>query len=318
MRSLTLAPLLALVLAPLGCGSPTPGPTASYSAEQLNAITGRIVDEDGPTPAATAAPMPSSDGGGEAEPPPPPQPAGLRVIHASPDRTLASVSAFLDDSAVAAVQGLAYKGVAGYVELTPGDHAVVLRRANAAAGAPPALSVRTDTLDPGERSTAIVYGVTVGTARLALAAGTDLLGLPEEGKARVRFFHALVGLGAVDLCLPGTAARPAAPNQPAVAATPASTLFANVAYGAFGSAQGGAYVDLPSGSPVVLQVRAQNARPCTGPVRGTVTVTPPSASVVTTVAVGRVVGAPAVPRELLVCLDAPVSGAPSCAAVAIR
>jgi hypothetical protein len=53
-------------------------------------------------------------------------------------------------------------------------------------------------------------------------------------------------------------------------------------------------------------------------VRGTVTVTPPSASVVTTVAVGRVVGAPAVPRELLVCLDAPVSGAPSCAAVAIR
>lgn len=317
MRPLTVSSLFALALAPLACGGPTPGPTASYTAEQLNAITGPIIDVDGPTPPATPLPVSPDEGGGAAEPPAP-QPAGIRFIHASPDRGLASVSAFLDDSAVAAVQGIAYKSVAGYVEVTPGDHAVVLRRANAPAGAAPALSVRTDTLDPGARSTAIVYGLTTGTSRLALAAGVDLLGLPEEGKARVRFFHALVGVGAVDVCRPGAPARPAAANQPATPATPASAVFANVAYGAFGAVQGGAYADLPSGAPLVLQLRAQNARPCTGLVRGTVTITPPGASVVTAVAVGRVVGAPAVPRELLVCVDAPVSGAPSCRAVAMR
>jgi len=317
MRPLTPPSLLALALAPLACGGPTPGPTASYTAEQLNAITGPIIDVDGPTPPATPGPVSPDEGGGAAEPPPP-QPSGLRLIHASPDRALASVSAFLDDSAVAAVQGLAYKAVAGYVEVTPGDHAVVLRRPNAPAGSAPALSVRTDTLDPGARSTAIVYGLAAGTSRLALATGVDLLGLPEEGKARVRFFHALVGLGAVDVCHPGTPARPAAANQPAQAATPASVVFANVAYGAFGVVQGGAYADLPSGAPVLLQLRAQNARPCTGLVRGAVTVTLPGASVVTAVAVGRVVGAPTVARELLVCVDAPVSGAPSCRAVAVR
>lgn len=317
MRIQPLLPLLPLALA-AGCGGATPAPAPAYTAEQLNAIAGRLYDEDSNASAgAVPAPAPDDGGGGEAAPPPP-QPAGIRVIHASPDRALGSVSAFLDDSAVAAVQGLAYKGIAGYLEVTPGAHGLALRRASAPAAAPPALSLRTDELDAAARYTAVVYGLAAGTPRLAVAVGTDMLGLPEEGKARVRFFHALVGVGAVDLCLAGRPARAAAPNQPAQAAVPASPVFANVVYGAFGAAQGGQYTDVAAGAPVTLQVRAQNARACTGALRGTVTLTPASASVVTAVAVGRAVGAPPVARELLVCADAPVSGAPSCAAVPIR
>ena len=320
MRTLPPFAPTALALATLACGAAAPAPTASYSTEQLNAVAGRIADEEqGASSGAVTPPAGPIDGpGGEPAEPPPPQPAGLRVIHASPDRTLASVSAFLDDSAVAAVQGLAYKNIAGYLELTPGAHGLVLRRPNAPAAAAPALSLRTDDLDAGGRYTAIVHGLAAGSPRIAVAVGTDSLTPPEEGKARVRFFHALAGLGAVDVCLPGRPARPAAPNQPAQAAVPASAVFANVAYGAFGSVQGGAYADVPAGAPVTLQVRAQNARPCAGLLRGTVTFTPPTASVLTAVAVGRAVGAPPVARELLVCTDGPVSGAPSCRATAIR
>ncbi len=211
MRTLTLSPLVALALAPLACGGATPSArrrrTRPSSSTRSPGRSSTSTARRRPRPPAPCRRTRGRGGRAAAA-----AARGIRFIHASPDRGLASVSAFLDDSAVAAVQGLAYKAVAGYLEVTPGDHAVVLRRANAPAGAAPALSVRTDTLDPGARSTAIVYGLATGTPRLALAAGVDLLGLPEEGKARVRFFHALVGLGAVDVCRPPR--RPPAPPRP--------------------------------------------------------------------------------------------------------
>jgi hypothetical protein len=314
MRPFPLSALTTLTLTSLACGGAATAPTSVYTAEQLNAVATHVPEEDGPPSEPRAASSPSNDGSDV----PPPQPAGLRVLHASSDRSLASLSAFLDDSAVAAVEGLTYKSLAGYLELPPGPHGLLLRRANTPTNAPPVLSFRTDALDAAGRYTAVVHGLAAGTPRLAVTVSADFLAPPEEGKARLRFFHALVGLGAIDLCLPGTPARRATANQPAQPAVAPSPVFANVPYGAFGTAQGGTYTDVTAGAALTLQLRAQNARPCTGAVRGTVTFTPPSATILTAVVVGRVVGAPPVPRELLLCTDGPVSGAPSCQATPIR
>jgi Domain of unknown function (DUF4397) len=305
------------------CGSAAPTFPAYYTADQLNAATLASLPHDSlGAPAHSDAPPPPS--GEEGTPTPEPSPAGLRVIHASPDRGAASVSVFVDGSEVAAVQSLAYRGIAGAVRLTPSTHPVIVR--SAAAGAATLLTVETPALSEGQRYTAIVHGLAAATPRLALAVSQDSETQPDAGKARVRFFHALAGLGTVDVCTAPVAARPAVaaaagrPAQAAVAASPAAAVFANVAYGAFSSAGESheAYVEVPSGAAITLQVRAQNARPCTGPVRGTVRVTPADRAVVTAVAVGRVVGTPAAPRQLLVCTDAPTDGAPTCTPVAIQ
>lgn len=244
------------------------------------------------------------------------------MIHASPDRAASSVSVFIDSSEVAAVQGIAYRSIAGAVRLTPAAHPVVVR--SAAASATSLLTFDTPELSEGQRYTAVVHGFSAGAPRLAVAIAQDSETQPDAGKARVRFFHALAGLGAVDLCTAAIAARaaqPAAggrPAQPAIAAAPAAPVFSNVAYGSFAANGQESYAEVASGAAITLQVRAQNARPCTGLVRGTVRVTPADRAVLTAVAVGRLGGAPAVPRQLLLCTDAPTDGAPTCTPSAIQ
>ncbi len=289
--------VLLAVLPLVACGSSAPTFPVAYSAEQLNAASQRPLARDsfgGPPAREEAAPAPI-----EEPPAPPPAPAALRVIHASPDRAAASVSVYLDGSEVAAMQGVAYRAIVGAVQVAPGAHPVSVRSTNAAGTV--LLTAETPALTEGGRFTAIVHGLGAGAPRLALAASQDSTEAPDAGKARVRFFHALVGLGAVDVCTVATPGHPAA------------AVFANVAFGAFG-----AYADVPAGAPIALQVRAQNARPCTGLVRGTARVTPADRGIVTAVAIGRVVGAPAAPRQLLVCDDARTDGAPSCATVAVQ
>ncbi len=311
--------LLALPLA--ACGGSAPVFRPMYTAEQLNAGA-QMPPEEGACAAATSAP-PAAPSAEEAEVER--SPAGLRVINASPDRGAASVSVFLDGSEVAAVQGLAYRAIAGYVQLPPQAHPVSVRSAAANAPARPLLTAVTAALAEGGRYTAVVHGLAAGAPALALAVSQDSDAQPDAGKSRVRFFHALVGLGAVDVCTAATPARPAQPaaaGRPAQAAqpaTPAQPVFTNVAYGAFatvGDAPGG-YAEVPAGAPVTLQVRAQNARPCTGALRGSVRITPADRAVLTAVAVGRVVGAPAAPRQLLVCTS-PADGAPTCTPTAIQ
>lgn len=297
------------------CGSTPPPPPAAYSAAQLNAVAPpSSPDEFGPTATSGAIV------GGESVPPPdltPPPPASVRVIQASPDRVNTSLSFYLDSNPVAMVQGLAYKRIAGYSEVIAGDHVINVRGARAAGDSNPAASLPSRAFESGRQHTAIVYGQIMAPPALTLAVDEDDNAQPEAGQARVRFFHALIGQGAVDVCLPPVAARP---GPAPVAAQPATPVFANVAYGAFGTPAGGQghYFTAPAGRAVTLQIRAQNARPCAGLVRGTVTVNPADRAVVTAVAAGRAVGVPPVARELLVCTDAPLAGSPSCAAVPIR
>ncbi len=293
-----------------GCSS-TPRPVpAVFTAEQLNAVAVPALEDDsaGPPmrPANTTPPAP----------PPPPPPARVRAIHASPDRGAASVDVYLGEAGTAGITALRFKNIAGPIDAT-GEVQVALRAAGAATTVAAVVSLTTPVLDADRQYTVIAHGIAGGRAphALGLVLGADETTQPEAGHARARFFHGVVGLGAVDVCIPAVPARAPAAARPAV------TVFANVAYGQFGNAGGSAYAEVTPSVAATLQMRAQNARPCTGVVRGTVTVTPPDRGVITTVAVGRVAGAlpagPVVPRELLVCPDVS-EGAPSCTAVAIR
>jgi hypothetical protein len=306
----------------LGACGGTPGfhPPTMYTAQQLNgaALPG-LPESDPAAPAPVARPTYPTAG---AEPEAP-RTASLRVIHASPDRAAASVDLYVDELPTPIATAVAYRTVTGAVEVPAGEHAVHLRAAGADVSAAPAFTGHSPALEADHRYTVIAHGLVGGAAphALAIAADVDDAQPPEAGTASVRFFHAVVGLGAVDLCRPAAPARPAAAGQPARPAVPAAAVLSDVRYGAFGSVDrdGAAshYVQVPAGAALTLQIRAHAARACAGALRGTVTVTPGDQSVVTAVAVGRVT-APMSPRALLVCPDGVTDGAPSCVAVPVR
>ncbi|MEZ4405593.1 MAG: DUF4397 domain-containing protein [Polyangiales bacterium] len=254
------------------------------------------------TPPPPPPPPPPAPTGGETTeatpptPPPPPAMAKVRVIHAAPIAE-PNVDVYADGAATPAIEGLAFKAVRGYMDLPVGEHTVALRPAGNHDG-DPLVSATTPSLEQDHFYTVIAHGVPGGQPALAITASGDDTTEPPEGQARVRFFHALVGVNAVDVCVAGATAR--------AAATP---VFANVGYGAWGD-----YANVPGGNAVNLQVRAQNARPCTGAVIGTVSVTPPAGARATAVAVGNTTATPAVAPELLVCTDTAES---SCSPTAI-
>lgn len=302
----------AALVAVTGCGE-TPIPQARYTPEQLNSSAVPNLADDGVQSAPRVEELPPP-----APPPAPPAPARVRVIHASPDRAAASVDVYLGDVATPAVSALAYKAIAGAVDAPAGAaHRVSLQRAGVAASAARVASAQTPEVESGAQYTAVAFGLATGAPALGVAVGRDETAEPEAGQARARFFHALVGLGAVDLCTAATPAVAARAGQAARPAQPPRAVFENVAFGTFSSG----YAAVPAGAPVALQVRLRasaSARACAGLVRGAVTLTPGDRAVVTAVAVGRAVGAPAVSRELLVCPDRVAEGAPTCATVAIR
>ncbi len=274
-----------------GAGGGTGTSTAGTGGSGSEAPAGGMTASSGPTAS-----------------PPPPAAAHVRVIHASPEAAAATVAVYMDTGATPAIPSLAYKAAAGYADAPAGQHAVAVRPAAAAADSAPAISAQTPALEGDHYYTAIAHGLASAHNALAISFAEDNGARPEAGHAALRFFHALNGVAAVDLCLPGATAR--------AAGTP---VFTNVAYGAFATPASGSgqYADVPAGSAVRIQVRAHAATACSGAVAGVVTITPEDRSVVTAVAVGNA-GRPAVTKEVLVCTDAPaVTGASSCTAVPI-
>lgn len=292
LRLSFVCPVVSVVALVSACGSAPPPARQPLPTELLNAVGRPGVEDDSfgpPRAASVSAPSEPS------EPAAPPT-ASVRVIHASPDRAAARVDVYVGSNGTPGASALAYKSPAGPLTVPAGAQDVALRAAGAAGDAAPLLRASTPELEAGRTYTVIAHGL-AGNAQnaLGLAAAADDDTAPESGQARVRLFHAVAGLAAVDVCTAPVAARPAAAGRPAVPAAPARAVVENAAYGAFTD-----YVSVPAGAAITLQLRARGARPCAGLLRGTVTLTPEG--VATLVATGRVAPGPNnVARAVLVC-----------------
>lgn len=293
LRLSFVCPVVSVVALVSACGSTPPPARQPLSAEQLNALARPSPDDDfGPPRGARAGGASAST-----EPEAPPPTASVRVIHASPDRAAARVDVYVGSNGTPGATALEYKHAAGPLTVPTGEQDIALRAAGAANDAAPLYRHASPALEASRTYTAIAHGL-AGNAQtpVAVAAAADDDTAPEDGHARVRLFHAIAGLGTVDVCTAPVAARPAAAGRPAVAAQPARAIFGDAGYGAFTD-----YVSVPAGAAVTLQLRAHAARQCAGLLRGTVTLTP-AAGVATLVATGRVAPGPNnVARALLVC-----------------
>lgn len=259
------------------------------------------------TPAPQAArPQPTSGAQALPPPPPPPPPSALvRVIHASPDPMAQAVLAYMDNGQTPALPELRYRAAVGYAPVPPGAHAVQARLPGMSPSMPAPINWNTPDLQAGRAYTIVAHGLAsdLSGPQVTFAHEEDAAAAPTPGRANVRFFHALVGGGTVDVCLGGT--------------TPA---FVGVAYGSFGTAHGttGRYVGAsPGAQTVTFRAHAPAASPCAGRVVGSVPVQLADGATVTLVAVGRIARGPsAVAPEVLVCNDAP-PGASQCAPVPV-
>lgn len=245
-------------------------------------------------------------------PPPPPTPARIRVIHASVDSLLANLSVYADGAPTPLAGGIA-AGSAALAELPPGSHQLALRPADADAATTPALfELTTPTLSEGVPYTFVVHGLagSAGATLGIVSAADDTAPGASGDTVPARFFHAVAGVGPVDVCKPGARTRDAA--------TP---VFANVTYGSFGTPSGegvrGSWANLPSAVATRLQLRAAHAsRPCTGNVVGHVSVTLDAGVAATLVGTGRHGQGrrdPGTPKQILVC----AAGSATCTAVAL-
>ena len=241
--------------------------------------------------------------------PPPPPMAHVRILHASPEPAAASVTVQSDDASTPLASSLVYRSAAGYFDAAPGEHTVnVGSSSGASSGAPALITVHSPALEAGHYYTAVAFGMPTGRHPYALVFAADDSSRPADGHARVRFLHATANEPAVDLCIAGATAR--APGAP---------VFANVAFGSWGSAAAGqgSYAEVPSGAALSLQVRAHGEQPCVGRVRGTFNISPAERAVLTLVSVGHA-GRPPVAREIMVCDDAPsVTSTSACQVVPV-
>lgn len=267
-----------------------------------------------PAPHPVAAPAPAPVATVEAAPATAPEPAApvvrlpaqVIVVHAVPVPEAASVNLFLDSSAEPAFPALAFGARSGARATAPGPNHLAVRPASAANDSAPLVRLESTDLDADKTYLFIVHGGGASGSSPQLSV-TDDTTPPEaaDGAVRLRFFHAISGVGAVDVCAPGATAR-----------APATPVFVNTANGAWATPMGanrvGDYATVAPGDAVRLQVRARNDRPCAGAVLGVVTLNLTNAHAVSTaIALGRATSAP-LPQVLLcptgpgACVTAPV------------
>jgi hypothetical protein len=246
-----------------------------------------------------------------APPPPPPTPARVRVIHASVDSLLASLSVYVDGAPTPIAGGIA-AGSAALTELPPGVHQFGVRPAEGDAATPALFEFTTSSLAEGVPYTFVVHGLagSAGATLGIVAAADDTAPGASGDTVPARFFHAIAGVGPVDVCKPGARTRDAA--------TP---IFANVTYGTFGTPSGegarGTWANVSTGVASRIQVRSAHAsRPCSGNVVGNASIAFDSGAATTLVGTGRHGQGrrdPGTPKQILVC----GAGSASCSAVAL-
>lgn len=268
MSSRALALLAVLSLA---CGSP------SEEATELEASTG---DEE---------PLPP--------PPPPPPPAHVRVIHAAFDPLAAAVGVAFDGE-TPSVTELAYQRASAYVEVPPGMHAVSLIGADGSE----ILAWTAPEMTEDSFTTIVLSSVEIMPVVFSVSGDTNEP--PAGNAAALRVFHALDGMGSVDVCIAGESAR-----------ADGVLIFGGLEANSFAGEEGARYAELPASGETTLQFRAAGARTCHGRVLGVARFTPIAGSRYTVIAVGRDTR-PRIDRELLICADPPATDV-SCAAVPI-
>jgi hypothetical protein len=238
----------------------------------------------------------------EPPPPPPPSPAKVRVIHLAvglSETPLAATAGPGEISDIGFLAGGAYTEIPMTGDTMTLPVSVTAGEVTASVEAP---------LRAGVPATLFVISAE-DAAQIALSPTEDEAGAV-TGQIRGRYVNAFHGVPSVDFCIPGATAR-----------DPGRAIFGNVEYGRIAGTDTPAhYIPVPMSGESRIQVRQANPdRPCTGRVLGTAAVPAPDGSVphnVTLVAVGRMRGRPAVPRQLLVCEDAP--GAGTCTAIPMQ
>jgi len=230
-------------------------------------------------------------------PPPPPPPSGppapLRVIHASPDPTVARVALTVDTRIVA--DELDFGGATAYGSVPAGSRVVAILPLQLPPTTPPPLSETYHLIGP-DPSTLIVHGIAGGSPALGFTYTSDTVDDPEGGSARVRFFHAAVGLGEVEICVAGHHAH--RPGRLVFRAGDEGRFLQSATDGEVGP-----WTQLPAAAGTVLQLRVPEPESCHGTELGVVTLDVPAGARLTLVAVGRLDGEPAVEAAVLVCED---------------
>jgi hypothetical protein len=119
--------------------------------------------------------------------------AKLRVAHFSPDTP--GVDVYLDGKQAAG--NIGFRTVTDYLSVPGGEHEVALRPSGAPASSPPVLSGGA-MLDGGKAYTIAGLGT---RSQLHVGVFVDDVHAPPEGKANVRFVHAVVGATSVKVSL---------------------------------------------------------------------------------------------------------------------
>jgi Domain of unknown function (DUF4397) len=222
--------------------------------------------------------------------PPPPPGALVRVIHASPEQFAQIVAAYTDNGQVPVIPELHFGAAEGYLPVPAGVHSVQARVPGMPPTGPAPVNWNTPDMAAGHVYTIIAHGLVsdLSGPQLTFAHEEDELAVSTPGRTRLRFFHALVGGGNVDVCLNG--------------ATPAFTA---AAYGAFANAAGvpGHYAASQPGA-VTVTFRAANPAACTGRIVGSVPLQLVDGVSVLLVATGRIArGQTGVAPQVLLCPD---------------
>lgn len=253
----------------------------------------------GSPPPPEPEPEPTT-GAEEPPPPPPPPPARVRVIHAAFDPSVASIGARIDGGDPVAVD-LAYLHASAYFEV-PGavEHTLGVFGPDDVELMGWTMPILTD----GTSYT--VVATSADEMPVLFAASDDVATEPNANTAGLRFFHGLVGVDSIDVCLAGASAR-----------ADGVAIFTAVSPSSFAGTPEARYSEISAtGVEVTLQLRTSNATPCHGRVQGVARFVPITGARYTLVAVGRQGGRPRIDRELLLCVDPPATDT-SCTAVPI-